>query len=129
MRIIYVITVAFVPFLLGHFLPKNDIAGGLLDFVNVPWGVIYGIGWWIAGMIFGLGSGPDSFIGFFLWPLLVLLGLAYLGVKISRRGNRAMTVYLAILVFTALLNITPERAATEPFSDLPIFWNFFAAAY
>lgn len=127
MKTLYTFVVISASFILGHLLPKRDIAGDVINVVNLPWGTLYGIGWWSAGMVFGLGTTPAAIIGFVLWPIFVMVSLGYIASLVYRRGRFAIAGSFIVLIITASINISPEQAENEPYSRFPLFWNYFSS--
>lgn len=124
MRIIFIVVLTFVPFLLGHVLPKGDV----LNIVNVPWGSLYGVGWYVSGLVFGYGSSIAPVIGFVLWPLVTLFSSGIISARLYRLGRPARLISVALLLGTALLNIQPDQIDQHPYSEFPIFWKFYSQA-
>ena len=78
---------------IGVFLPMVSTQLGGEAFVNVIWANFYGLGLWLASKVFELRTFPGSaalFAGMFIWPLLVVFGLAGI---LDRRGQRQSTLY------------------------------------
>lgn len=123
----YTIVCVIMPFLFGDFFPKSDILNGNLNFVNIAWGCIFGVGWALSSASH-LGS-LVWFIGFVIWPCVVIILLVVLARKISHAKWWIQVTYAAFLIVSFCANVKPEAVNAYPWSDLPIFWKYFEAAW
>ena len=121
----YAINVAG-PFLFGHFLPKSDLFGGALNFVNIPWGSAFGTGWAIADAI-GLGR-VSILVGFILWPFVLMIALVMLAYRIRRHNWKIQGLFSMLMCATFFVSVSPQTVYSSSLSHLPIFWKYFERA-
>lgn len=118
-----------LPLIGGVLLPLFKLGSERL--VNLFWGSIYGVGFYVGGFVFGgLRSTPTMVLGGLIWPLVVCLLLFWISGKLWHQNNVTVkNVSTVILILSLLVVITLARARTPPFSSFPLFTNFISAAY
>ena len=127
-NLLFITAVCVAAPFLGFLMPKFDVFGGAINYVNLPWSTLFGIGWWAFGQFAGFGSSATNLFGYIAWPLIVEIGLACCAVVISKRGRAAMLLSVTVVALTALANVTPEQAVQAPYDQLPTFWKFYVQA-
>jgi hypothetical protein len=119
-----------LPLVSGVFMPLFKL-GDLGRMVNLFWGSVYGLGYFVAGFLFGgVLSRPSAIIGGLIWPLIVCVLLFWFSGRLWHQGSITVKVVAcAGLVVSLLIVITFARAGAPPFSRLPLFSLFYFAGY
>jgi hypothetical protein len=118
-----------LPLISGVFMPLFKF-GGIGRMVNLFWGSIYGLGYFVAGYVFGgLRARPTLIFGGLVWPLLVCVLLLWISGKLWHNSITLKTISTCVLVLSLFVVITLMRASSPPFSSFPLYSLFHAAAY
>jgi hypothetical protein len=116
------------PLFLGMFLHTVEIFGQ--RFINLFWGVIYGLGMLVTDVIFGNSvESPLLFIGI-LWPICMTVLLFVSGGKIWRaKSPVARWVFVALFALSSFLVIDLRDYAQPPYSKIPTFLSLMSEVY
>jgi hypothetical protein len=125
-RLLFVV----LPLISGIFLPLFKF-GSLERLVNIFWGSIYGLGYLLAGYLFGgLRSRLTLLVGGLIWPLLVCVLLFWISGRLWHQNSFALKVVsIVVLALSSFVVVTLARTSSPPFSSFPLFSLFSAAAY
>jgi hypothetical protein len=95
---------------------------------NLFWGFVYNVGFEIVyalGLMEGvatLGGQPATAAAGLLWPVLVSIGLFYLGRHVWSHANGAIRIAATSVFITSMLFVVPVRWLQEyPFNQIPLY--------
>jgi hypothetical protein len=88
---------------------------------NLPWGLTFGFGWFLAGETFGY-TRPVDFFGFLAWPLFVCVLLYRLSGIIWRNLGETRWQSVLFVFALSLFVVAPFHDETRAWYDhLPLF--------
>jgi len=120
----YVILTAF----LGILFPIYEIDTPIINGLNLFWGLIYGLGWFVSLRI-GLNPHLADLFGILVWPVMVLTFIFVIVKRAfhSRLGTGAAIAVLVLSLFTTISR--PEVTGNAFPSSLPTFRMLLAGVY
>ena len=122
-------TFAFLPLLSGVFLPYFTF-GSFGKFLNLFWGTIYGLGFFVGNYLFSIRSLPKFLLGGIVWPVLLSGLLFWLSGKLwQRSGPIGRFVEMALLLVSLFVVITMSKRAQHPFNAWPTYYNLLSVEY
>jgi hypothetical protein len=104
--------------------------GNIGSFVNLFWGMLYGLGWFVAGFFAGnVRSVAAVVFGMIMWPIGLSVILYVLSGVIWHTASTPQLVF-GIGTFVSLLCvISLDQAHQPPFDRLPLFTHFMFLLY
>ena len=119
------------PLFLGMFLHTVEIFGR--HFINLFWGVIYGLGMLLTHVMMGGNSQvvpPQVLLIEGLWPICLTVLLFVLSGKIWRAKSRgASWVFVVLFALSSFLVIDLCDYAQPPYSKIPTFLSLMSEVY
>jgi len=117
-----------LPFLMGHFLPKSGLLDGRLEFVNLPWSSVFGLGWAASEDVFHAPSSVSGLVGFVIWPIIVLLALILFVRKATHFKPITRAIIGTLFIASFFMNVSVDSVEHGFASKLPLFWKYYSAA-
>ena len=126
-RLIIVASVVSISILCGMFGP---IAFGE-HHRSAVWEPLYGIGFFVAGFIFHPYSYNQTIglIGFWAWPLLVIIGLGFLTWRATAQSRHSMAICAALFAASLCWWVSDRTANVLSVSWVPFYFNYYATWY
>ncbi len=126
MRVLFAVLILAI----GTMLPIVRFAG-FGGQVNLFWGDVYGLGFYISDLALGgLRSKAAGIVGILVWPLLMTALVFWLSGKVI--GSRSATVkwgIVCVLIISIFVNLDLARSRQPPFNQLPLFYNLLSLYY
>jgi hypothetical protein len=98
--------------------------------VNLVWGTVYGLGWYLGGLIVGsIRLMPAMIFGVIIWPI-IMAGVVYWACGLVFHSSaRSQVIVASIAAISFLCVVNEERAFQPPFNGLPTFTHLFFIDY
>ena len=95
----------------------------LHDIRNLPWEALFGFGFYVTGFFRStLGEHLEGLLGFFVWPIAVIVLLWVTSFRILRAGLYARVASASLFIISLLICV-PADTANALASRLPLFLN------
>ena len=118
-----------LPLIAGTVLPLFS-TGLLLQPINLIWGFVFGLGWYVAGFVANLSSPWVVLWGALVWPVLVCAFLFVFSGKLYRHEWSFSRRLVLSTLFVSLIIVVPQSLTAGPaFRNIPVYPNIFAAVY
>lgn len=118
-----------LPLIAGTVLPLFS-TGLLRQPVNLVWGFVFGLGWYVAGFAANLSSPWVVLWGALIWPVLVCAFLFVVSGKLYRREWSFSKLLVLSVLFLSLIIVVPQSLTAEPgLRNVPFYPNISAAVY
>lgn len=128
LQILYRALFVMVPFYFGAAIVSFDPNATPSDsFVNLPWGFIYGLAWYLAGQALGFNHTFSVLIGLFVWPAFIVSAQVWLSGKVWRAGQMILIACTSLLLISFCIYL-PYRSVMPP-PLRPFFSVILAASY
>lgn len=122
------LAVAVVTLILGTVLPVLSGPRVASAFVNVVWGSVYGLGFWMVSIVPERGTGAINFattvFGMLLWPAIVLYATYKTANIMLRRNLPAITVCAVFFLLSLLWNVHIGNVKQTFVYYLPLYTAF-----
>jgi hypothetical protein len=111
------------------FLPALIWTGPFRHPINLLWGSIYGLGWFVAGFFYKINLYPIVLFGVLIWPLIVMfLVTARLGRAFQHYPDRKKKIIAVAII--SLLIVVPTRVVPETvLKYLPLYYEMLATVH
>jgi len=97
--------------------------------MNILFGFVYGLGWFVAGFIADVRSRNVEPFGSMIWPLMVMLMITYFLGKLLSRFPKQRNAILVGCIFLLLLIVPRHWVATTPLKYIPTYAETLASVY
>ncbi len=120
---------SIVPLVFGTILPLFSV-GPLLEPINLPWGFVFGFGWYMGGFVANWKSQLVVLWGPVIWPIIVCISLFIISGRINY-SRRSYGKLIALSLFLAsLIIVVPQRLTSKcPLRNIPFYPNTLAVYY
>jgi hypothetical protein len=113
---------------LPHFFPADPV--GLSGYANLPWGSVYGLGWFAATLFVDPRLRAAALFGSLIWPIIVTCVLFYVGRRMwIRLNNRSRKVAVTVFLLLLCVDVPLELAFRGPLDYLPLYYKFMFIVY
>lgn len=118
-----------LPLIVGTVLPH--FGGGFLqEPVNLIWGFVFGLGWYLAGFVASVRSPRVVLWGAVIWPALVCAFLFIFSRRLLQHERSSNRMVILSAFFLSLIVVVPQTLTVGPaLRNIPFFPNILAAVY
>jgi hypothetical protein len=129
MALAFQLACSVLPLIAGTVLPlfSTDL---LRQPINLVWGFVFGLGWYVAGLVANLSSPWIVLWGALVWPVLVCAFLFIFSGKFYRHERRFSKRLALSVLFLSLIVVVPQSLTAGPaLRNIPFYPNIFATVY
>jgi hypothetical protein len=129
MALAFQLACSVLPLIAGTVLPlfSTDL---LRQPINLVWGFVFGLGWYVAGFVANLSSPWVVLWGALVWPVLVFAFLLIFSAKLYQREWSFSKRSALSILFLSLIVVVPQSLTAGPaLRNIPFYPNIFAAVY
>lgn len=120
---------SIVPLVFGTSLPLFSI-GSLREPINLPWGFVFGFGWYLAGFVANFRSPLVVLWGALIWPIIVCTVLFILSGRINySEWSYGKIIALSLFVASLIVLVPQSLTSVPPLRNIPFYPNILAAWY
>ncbi len=113
----------------GMVLPFIPL-GSAGQFVNLAWGIVYGLGWYLGAIVAGnIRLMPAIIFGVFIWPILIFAGVYWVSGLVFHSSLKLQIIVGFIAAISLLCVVSEDRAFKPPLNGLPLFTHLFFIDY
>ena len=125
----YQLACSVLPLIAGTVLPLFS-TGPLREPINLVWGLVFGLGWYAAGLVASLSSPWVVLWGALVWPVLVCAVLFVFSGKLFQHERNSSKLLVSSILFLSLIVVVPQSLTAGPaLRNIPFYPNILAAVY
>jgi hypothetical protein len=129
MALAFQLACSVLPLIAGTFLPLFS-TGLLRQPINLVWGFVFGLGWYVAGFVANLSSPWVVLWGALVWPVLVCAFLFIFSGKLYQHEWSFSKLLALSILFLTLIVVVPQSLIAGPaLRNIPFYPNILAAVY
>jgi hypothetical protein len=113
----------------GILSPTLPLGDGFQEPVNLVWGFIYGLGWFMARFAGDAASPQVLTFGALVWPVAVLACGTYLIGAVLSRHPRKRPEIIAALILSVLFVLPLDLIMNTPLRYIPTYHAMMSAVY
>jgi hypothetical protein len=107
-RVALPLACSVLPLIAGTVLPLFG-AGLVREPINLTWGFVFGLGWYVAGFVADLSSPWVVLWGALVWPALVCASLFIFSRRLHQHEWNSNRLLVLSIFFLSLIVIVPQN--------------------